>query len=116
MEGVARARTEREAHAAAGCNVRFVVLAHPGAFEDLDVPEEHFADAFREGWATRTSYGDGWQAAIRFWRPDPPLPIRTTARNASHKPVGFATTSEEAARLALAPRCVIGLREKEKGR
>lgn len=104
--GVGNARTEREARKIAGDrDVRFVVVSHPEVCVDLEALDARFSDALREGWANRTSHGDGWQAAIRFWRPDPALPIGTTARNASHKPVGFACDAAEAARLALAPRC-----------
>jgi hypothetical protein len=103
---VTRARTERDAGRLAGAAVRFVVCVHPEVLADIDALDERFGQAFSEGWASRTSQGEGWQAAIRFWRPEPPLPIATTVKNAAAKPVGFAVTQEEASRLALAPTCL----------
>jgi hypothetical protein len=98
----ARARTAHDAAMLAGGPVAFAVEPLPEQFPDVEMAMAAAPDLFARGGEVML-YEGAYRVFLRFWRPLPPLPVASTAREAVAAPLGYGRTAAEAALLAGAP-------------
>jgi hypothetical protein len=97
-----RARTQDAAAAIAGGPVFLAVEELPERFESPEAAEAAAPDLYGAG-IYELIWRDGWRVVMRYWRPAPPAPVARTAASAVRKPIGHATTPEEARAVLGAP-------------
>jgi hypothetical protein len=100
---VRTARTADEAQERVGGPVYLAAVELPEAFTTIAEAEAKIGDLYGDARYELVWREDAWRVVVRFWRPAPPSPVARTAALAARKPLGFASTPEEARAILGAP-------------
>lgn len=97
------ARTAQEAARRLGAPAYLAVEALPQHFESPSAAEAAEPRLYGDGRFSLEFVDSAWRIFVRFFRPAPPMPVARHPQGAADKPLGFASTPEEAQALLGAP-------------
>ncbi|MEJ0022585.1 MAG: hypothetical protein WDN76_03495 [Alphaproteobacteria bacterium] len=97
------AKTAVEAAEKAGGPVYLAVQEMPGAFATVAEADDAVGGIYGEPRFELVSRDNAYRVMVRFWRPAPAAPVARTAAAAARRPLGFASSPEDARKLLGAP-------------
>jgi hypothetical protein len=97
------ARTEQEAARTAGQPVYLAIQELPGVHAKVADAEAAVAGLYNDPRFELIAREDGYHVQVRYWRPAPAAPVARNAGAAARKPLGFASSPDQARALLGTP-------------